>query len=821
LLFSSGANATGADGVAMGQAGRVTLPRALSRLSLVGTLAISVACNQFAAVSWSRAPADASGPTAQRVDALLSQMTLAEKVGQMDQILVDHVTSPANSVACPGCFGDPDPAAMASVLVDNGVGSILAGGTDMPFDTTHSGGTGNTGRDWAVTYNTIQSFAIQHSRLHIPVLFGIDAVHGFSHPVDAPLFQHGMGMGATWDTDAAEREGNVTGAALRATGWVEDFAPVQDVYRDNRWGRAYEPWSEEPVLAGMLGAAEVRGLQEPDSSNPLGVAATIKHFAGNSESINGHDRVEGQFGIRYLQDTFLPAYKEAIDAGAKMVMISSSSINGVPATGSLYLQSTLLRQRLGFQGVTISDYKDVQALATTYHVAVDSADAIAQAVNAGLDMAMWVDEPEAWQSAILQDVQTGKISQARIDEAVRRILTLKFELGLFDEPCVADPNAACLDPDAANRAVENGRAATLQSARESITLLKSTNNVLPLPTSAKLVVAGSNADSMLGQLGGWSVSWQGLAGSGHNCCEAPRGMIPPGTTVLGALRAADPNVLLAETDQAAVTAAANADAIIDVVGELGYAEGLGDNPVPELTADQKAMLADLESTGKPVVVVVLAGRPLGLGVTNEQNASAIVMGYQGSTETGQAVADVLFGVVNPSGKMPVSWPRDFDQPKFFDQLPSTAAGPGSSYDPLFTFGFGMSYTAFNVSDLTAVAPSNGGASISAALTVANVGNREGTEVVPLFVEQPTAPVTVPTHRLVGFTRVNLAAGESRSITLLIPASRLAVTPGDIDSTAAPVVIPGTYVLEVPTGPTPDDLFPSGSPPLRAQFVLNT
>ncbi len=181
---------------------------------------------------------DQSRPTAERVDALLSRMTLSEKVGQMDQILVDHVTNPAQARTCPGCFGDPDPAAMQSVLIDNNVGSLLAGGTNMPFDTSHAGGVGNTGRDWAATYNAIQAFAVQQSRLHIPVLFGVDAVHGFSHPHDAPLFPHSIGMGATWDSAQVERAGAVTGRALRATGWVEDFAPVQDVYRDNRWGRA-------------------------------------------------------------------------------------------------------------------------------------------------------------------------------------------------------------------------------------------------------------------------------------------------------------------------------------------------------------------------------------------------------------------------------------------------------------------------------------------------------------------------------------------------------------------------------------------------------
>src|SRR5262249_43072163 len=206
-------------------------------------------------------------PVRERVEELLNQMTLPEKVGQMDQILITHVTERATSPACPSCFGDADPTAMQTVLIDNFAGSLLAGGTEMPHDTTHSGGLGNTGRDWAATYNAIQSFAIQRSRLHIPVLFGVDAVHGFSHPFEAPLFPHQIGMGATWDTSLAETAGVTTANALRATGWVLNFAPVQDVFRDNRWGRAYETWFEEAVLAGARGAAHVRARPAPPPSD--------------------------------------------------------------------------------------------------------------------------------------------------------------------------------------------------------------------------------------------------------------------------------------------------------------------------------------------------------------------------------------------------------------------------------------------------------------------------------------------------------------------------------------------------------------------------
>src|SRR3954447_15212864 len=588
---------------------------------------------------------DPHKPIHARVSALLGAMTLAEKVGQMDQQLVDNLTGPSGACGSQG-WATLSEGCMKTWLVDNHTGSLLAGGTDNPPDTTGQGGTGNTGYDWANEYNMIQKYAIQNSRLHIPLIFGVDAVHGFGHPWQAPLYPQSIGMGATWDPSAAQAGGAATANALRATGWVWDFAPVQDLARDNRWGRTYETWAEEPVLAAAMGADNIRGLQSPGSAGSLGTVATVKHFAGYSQSINGHDRNEALLPLSYLQSVILPSYAGGIDAGADTVMVDSGSINGVPATGSHYLLTEILRNQLHFQGVVISDYQDVQALQTAYHVAATPAEAIAKAVNAGVDMAMYVNNPDQWQAAILQDVRSHAISKARINGAVRRILTLKFQLGLFDQPCVMDPNTPCVDANAANAAVTAGRDNTLQAAQESMTLLRNQNNTLPLSASAKVVVTGPSADSMTNQLGGWSVSWQGVFGAGHVCCMGPPDQIPPGTTVQKGIVNDDSNaVYVPDGNTAAQTPA---DAYVVAVGEKAYAEGLGDNPAPQLPPEQKALIKSLENTGKPVIVVVIAGRPVGLG-SDAENANAILMAYQGSTEAGQAVADVVFGKVNPSG----------------------------------------------------------------------------------------------------------------------------------------------------------------------------
>jgi beta-glucosidase len=444
----------------------------------------------------------------------------------------------------------------------------------------------------------------------------------------------------------------------------------------------------------------------------------------------------------------------------------------------------------------------VPALATTYHMASDLAGAAALAINAGVDIAMLPFNADQWQTAVQQDVANHSISMARINQAVTRILTLKFQLGLFDHPMV--------DASKADAAVDAGRNVTLQAAQESMTLLRNQGNALPLSPSSKLVVTGPSADSMTNQLGGWSVSWQGVFGSGHVCCVGPADQIPPGTTVLKGLQAEDPNVTYAPDQSTAVSDAASADAVVVAVGEKAYAEGLGDNPAPALPPDQKALISALEATGKPVIVVVIAGRPLGLGPA--ENANAVLMAYQGSTEAGAAVADTIFGKIDPSGKLPVTWPSDAattgsdfntgapsplgDQPKVFDQLAYTGSGPGSGYNPLYPFGFGLSYTTFGVSGLSATSSVSRDGTVTATFTVSNTGSRAGTDIVPVYVHQPVSVVLVPNQRLAGFTRVTLDPGQSKTVHVSFPVSVLAVTPGDIESDSPPAVELGSYQVQI-------------------------
>jgi beta-glucosidase len=742
------------------------------------TLATAVAC--VAAVA--SVPAQAgdnptytnpNAPVDVRVRDLLHRMTLDEKIGQMDQISVVRMQGD-----CEWSGGAFTESCLKNVIVDNHAGSILSGGGAGPAV--------NTPGNWATMVNTVQKYAVDNSRLHIPVIYGVDAVHGHNNVLGATIFPQEIGMGSSWDPSLVKDAGAATARAVAATGIDWNFAPVTDIARDQRWGRYYETFGEDPLLAGTLAASAVTGIQGAGGAKD--VAATVKHFAGYGEPGNGHDRVPGDVSIRYLQDTLLPSYKQAIDAGAMSVMVNSGAINGIPATGSHYLLTDVLRRQFGFQGVVVSDWQDVRALQTTYHVAADYPEAIAKAVNAGLDMAMEPYDAQGFTDGLKAAVQRHLVSVGRIDESVSRILKMKFQLGLFEHPYV---DASKAD----SRVIGADTALARQAADESQVLLRNDANVLPVsPSAKKIVVAGSYADDINDQVGGWTVGWQGV----------PDGVKLPGTTVLQGIKKAAPagtEVVQAKTADDAVAQAEDADLTVVVVGEKAAAEGAADSPRPELSADQQALVKSLKATGKPVVTVVLAGRPLVLG--DADGTQGLLMSWLPGSEGGNAVADVLFGSVNPSGRLDASWPKDIgNEPMYYQQLPGTNGGPESTYDAAYPFGAGLSYTTYNVASISARSATAGTRdTIHLKVDVSDSGARGGDLVVPVYVAQPVSDVLSPSRKLVAFARVHLDAGQSRTVTLDVPPSRLAVTPGDIDGAGKQQVARGDYVFTAGTQTT--------------------
>jgi beta-glucosidase len=695
-------------------------------------------------------------------------MTLKEKVGQMGQINVQVLQGAPDT---PWDRGPLNPALLDDVLNVNQIGSILSGGGAWPP-------VGDDGRAWAEEINAIQKFALDHSRLGIPIIYGADAVHGHNNLFDATMVPHQIGLGATFDPALAARLGQSTARAVRATGVVWDFAPVLDTERDLRWGRSYEPFSEDPFLNAALGAATIRGLQGRSLASSGSVAATAKHFVGYSAPDSGFDRTNATISDAELQSIHLPPFKAGIDSGVATVMVNSGSVNGVPVHASHHLLTDVLRGQLHFKGVVISDWQDVENLITKYHVAANMEDAIALAVNAGLDMSMIpLDAGSAdngFVPNLLKAVADGKVTEARVDQSVARILALKFRLGLFEHPFV--------DPDKATAAVEDpaNRPLARKAAQESLVLLAN-DGTLPLSRKAhKILVTGPSSDSPTNQLGGWSVAWQGAFNLPPDIPipevttvrEGVQQAAGPGTKVIwkqGAPVAdttnrkpdgsvdptlpqpVDPlndpdNPTAVAQRQEAVAAAEGVDAIVVAVGESPYAEGQGDDATPELPLAQAKLIDALAATGKPVIVVVIAGRPL---VMNHQldEAAASLMAFLPGSEGGAAIGDALFGKVNPSGRLPVSWP------KASSQLPLAYNEPGRPYDPRYPFGYGLSYTRF---DLGKPSVHDGHASV----LVRNVGKRSGDRTVLAF----------DGSRLVGFTRVHLAPGEKTK-------AQLAIAPG--------------------------------------------
>lgn len=783
--FDATEDAERRDGAARGASAsdRITLPPRSVTLAEYAREEIDVPESSAWGESAARSPVpvyrDPSQPVSKRVEDLLARMTLPEKVGQMAQVDLTRLMGRG-----PWDRGPLNEEWIRRAIVEHHAGSVLSGGNSQPMP--------NDPETWAETANALQRWAVERTRLGIPLLLAVDAVHGHASVLGATVFPHQIGLAATWDPELVEQAAAVTAEAVRATGFHWNFSPVADVGRDWRWGRFYETFGEDPYLAGELVAASVRGLQEPSSG--VGVLATLKHFVGYSQPQNGRDRSPAVIPERVLQEVFYPPFEAGIRAGARTVMANSGSVNGVPVHASRHLLTDVLRDRLGFGGVVVTDWEDVGRLQSVHRVASSIEEAVQLAVMAGIDVNMLPHDVPGFTKALVGLVEAGAVPIARIDEAVRRILTVKFELGLFESPYVEVARA--------RPAVEAGRDLARRAAAESITLLENRDGLLPLAapglghgtgsTVRSILVTGTHADDVAAQLGGWTAGWQGASSR----------ELPPAVTVLEGLREAAPSgveVHHAPAPSGFVGAgdldgilgeARRADVVVAVVGEPPYAEGAGDawEQGFRLRPEQEALLGGLSSTGTPLVVVLVAGRPLVLGDLVRQ-ADALVMAYLPGSEAGRAVADVIFGRVSPAGRLPFSWPRSPIQvPLTYDRV------PGEPYDPLYPFGYGLSYTTFRYSDLTATGPADG--EVHVEITVTNTGSIEADEVVQVYAGKPVSSVLRPVRKLVAFRRVHLKPGESARLAFDVPLDRLAVAPADDRAGTAgdqrPVIEPGLY-----------------------------
>jgi beta-glucosidase len=564
--------------------------------------------------------------------ALLARMTLDEKIGQMAQ--------PDQSLL-------KDPADIEKYFL----GSVLSGGSSDPKE-------GNSLKAWTDMYDGYQAHT-RKTRLKIPILYGVDAVHGHNNVLNAVVFPHNIGLGCTRNPKLIEQVQRVTAEEIRATGIQWAFGPCVAVPQDIRWGRTYEGFSEDPKLVSELAGPATRGFQGAGLDDPLGVLACAKHYLGDGGTAYGSTKVgldQGDTRVdeATLRRVHLPGYIKAIEAGVGTIMPSYSSWNGVKCSASKRLLTEILKDELGFQGFLISDYNAIDQVAKDYK------EAVGITINAGMDMGMVPGNYREFIAALKELVTEGKVPMSRVDDAVLRILRVKFAMGLMDPKRnqLADRGLWKSFGSAKHRAVAR------QAVRESLVLLKNEGKTLPLSRqAARLHVAGSNADDIGNQCGGWTIDWQGKSG------EVTTG----GTTILAAIRNSVSKGTKVTYSKDG-SGAAGATLGVVVIGEKPYAEGAGDRADLALAPEDLAAVNTLKAAGIPVVVVVVSGRPLILGDVLG-TADAVVAAWLPGTE-GQGVADVLFGDHKPSGKLSFTWPK--------------AVGKGAA-DPLFAYGYGLTY----------------------------------------------------------------------------------------------------------------------------------
>lgn len=727
----------------------------------------------------------------QKVKTLLSKMTLEEKVGQMAQITMDVITygkdrySSYEPVAL-------NPQQLEHALVKYKVGSVLNTANNRA----------RTREVWHQIINKIQETG--KGRLNIPVLYGIDAVHGTTYTADATMFPQQIGQAATRNRTLVYKGAEITAYETRASAIPWNFSPVLDLAPDPRFPRQWETFGEDPYLITELGLQMVKGFEGNNIADPYRVASCLKHFVGYQVSVSGKDRTPAYIPDHVLRDYHLPPFKAAIEAGAHSIMINSGIINGVPVHANYQLLTKLLREELGFKGLIVTDWGDIENLYTRDRVAKDHKEAIMLAINAGIDMSMIAYDYERFCDNLIALVKEGKVKETRINDAVTHILTLKYQLGLFDK-AVYDLKEY---PKFGSKEFEQ---AAYQTAAESITLLKNTNNLLPLKKGVKLLVTGPNANSMRTLNGGWTYSWQGekveeFAGKYHTILEALTQKVGKDNIafVEGVSYKMDGKYYeeFENGIEKAVKAAQDADAIVLCLGENSYTESPGNLSDLYISDLQTELALKLGSTGKPIILVLNEGRPR-LISKFEPKMAGILQTYLPGNFGGDALADILFGEVNPSGKLPYNYPKYPNSLVGYNHKPAEnrtvmegVYNYDAEYNPQYEFGFGLSYTTFKFENLRLSAEKiKANQVLTISVEVSNTGTREGKEVVELYLSDLYATLTPDSKRLRGFEKINLKPGEKQIVTFKLDQkdfsfthlnNRLVVEPGEFKVKIGPL-----------------------------------
>ncbi|MDX1585289.1 MAG: glycoside hydrolase family 3 N-terminal domain-containing protein [Balneolaceae bacterium] len=687
---------------------------------------------------------------AQKVDSVMQNMTLTDKVGEMTQLSIDMISEgqPYN-LAEPHQLSEEK---LREVLVENRVGSIL-----------NVGGHAYTVEHWQEIIKKIQDVAMNDKPTGIPVIYGIDTIHGANYTLESTLFPQQIAIAATWDTHFAKRGAEIGAYETRASYIPWAFSPVLDIGRDARWPRLWETFGEDVHLAKKMGVAMVEGYQGDDAGGPYHVAATMKHFLGYSLPITGKDRTQAWIPERQMREYVLPTFEAATEAGALTVMINSGEMNGIPVHTNKDILTGLLRDEMGFEGIAVSDWEDIIYLQSRHKVAKTHKEAIEMAVNAGVDMSM-VPLDLSFPKLLKELVEEGKVPMERIDEAVRRILTVKFKLNLFENPYYEDA-------DYDKFGSEEFANESYQAAVEAVTLLKNSNDILPLSKDANILVTGPNAHSLTALNGGWSRTWQGTdpqydTEGKPTVLEALRSRLGESSVSYVQGTSIDSVINIDE----AVHAAENNDVAVVVVGESPYTEKPGDLSDLWLPEAQRDLVDAIAETGTPIIMILVEGRPR-IVSDIEPKTDAVLMGYLPGDEGGNAIADILLGEANPSGKLPITYPRYPNDLVTYDHNYTDQIDPffgTNAFNPQWEFGHGLSYTTFEYSNMQIKNREfDSAGSTTVSIDVTNTGERSGKEVVQLYASDLVASVTPAVKRLRKFEKIHLDAGETKTVTFTL------------------------------------------------------
>ena len=709
-----------------------------------------------------------------KINNLINKMSIEEKIGQMTQLTLGFLSS--NDNQHDGSVKKIDTLKLIKAVQDYKVGSIF-----------NSAGSAYSVEKWHGIINYIQSLSKENEN-KIPILYGIDAIHGATYTKNSTLFPHNIGLAATRNIELIKSTAKATAREVRSSGIRWNFDPVLDVGREPLWPRFPETFGEDPFLVSTMGAAVVSSYESDGLKSKSSLASCIKHFTGYSVPKNGKDRTEAYISDVELWEYHILPFKKAIDSGASSIMINSGSVNGIPIHGSNYFLTEVLKNKLGFKGLIVTDWQDIIRLHTRHKIAETPKEAVRIAINAGIDMSM-VPNEYSFYDLLLELVNEGKVTEHRINESVRKILKLKSNLGLFENPFVENLDSLKVDTNL-------HREIALNSARESITLLKNQNNILPISKDEKILVIGPGSNSVASLCGSWSFTWQGDKEN-----EYPKSY----KTIIDALKNKSSNVISYAKKgfdhdlNYQFHLKDKIDKIILCLGENAYAESPGVIDDLTLGINQMLLAEKAIASNVPVILVLTQGRPRIINSIVD-DIDGIILAYQPGSQGANAIADVLFGDYNPSGTLPFTYPRHTGDIMHYDykfsstiqqRKPSKITYNG--YNPQWPFGFGLSYTNFHLDSIELSSKEiTDGDSLIVFASVSNTGSVNGSKNIDLFISDEYASISPANKKLKSFTKVNLESGVSTKISFLLTSEDFTY----VNDSGERILEKGTFIIEI-------------------------